>query len=96
VKRRHAEAIRTALIVLVGSLVVAAPVAADAPAQASVAVTAPVAAATADLSTPAAATPRARDHLLELVAEYLEVAFARDANGARTAQLEPLPVTIVQ
>ena len=42
------------------------------------------------------ASPLARDHLLELVVEYLEVAFARNAQDARIAQLEPQPVEVVQ
>ncbi|HEX7374914.1 MAG TPA: hypothetical protein VF277_08060 [Steroidobacteraceae bacterium] len=96
--RTHADAGRIALIALLGSLVLAGRSAADAPEATSATQVAPAAtaAATVDPSPAATATPRARDHLLELVVEYLAVAFARDAHDARTAQLEPPPVVIAQ
>ena len=97
-RRIHANLSRTALIAFLGGLALAGRAAADAPEMASAVEVAPAAAeaAAVDPAPAAAALPRARDHLLELVVEYLEVAFASGAHDSRTAQLEPQPFAAAQ
>ena len=84
---------RAVSIVLTACVGFVGPVSADSPVAVGGADTADTVAVpvAVEVAPEAEATPAARDRLLELVVEYLDLAFVRETRDSRTAQLELQP-----
>ncbi len=93
--RERTNWVRAARLALACALLVGGPAGADAPDPAAAPVDAPPVAQAVE-TTPAGPPPAVRDRLMEIVVQYLDVAFVREAREERTAQLQPMRESAVR